>query len=145
MIVNELHLLFPHIPFRLLIACQIYLERNEHSKDLLLVDFHPPPYCIAYRMCIFLRSINVLLSAQEEPGALRSAQAFSSGKAYEIKPHFRELPQVFGWRYIRCAIDERGNTRLLRNGNEFLPLHLAFIVIRVEKPHQGGVVVDGCL
>src|SRR5690606_14547397 len=107
MIVDEFHLVFPHRPLCLLIARKVNFQGDEHSKNLLLVDFHHPANGIANWWCVLFRCLNVLLSTQQQSGALRSPQSLPSGEADKVESHLRELPEVFSWRYVCRTVDER--------------------------------------
>ena len=79
-----------------------------------------------------------VLAAQQQAGALRTADALAAGERHQVEAHRRVLPEVLDRRHVGGGVVERRDAVLLAEPRELLVLDLPVASsCVVEEEHHG--------
>ena len=74
---------------------------------------------------------------------MRSTQALSSGNRHEAVTELDGLRKILDWRHVGGDVIERGNAMFAADFGELRKFDLSHGIVRVEKVHHHGALVDG--
>src|SRR6185503_14706344 len=107
------------------VAFQIKLKRHQQTNYFFLVDLHWSSNGVAVRRAVQPRRRNQIPAAQEQPGALRPAQALAAGKGHQVEAELNVFRQVDRRRQIGRGIVESRNSELFAERDELFAFDLA--------------------
>ena len=125
-----------------MVLLQEQLQRHQHGQHLFLVHLHPPADRVAVRGSVQPGRLDEVLAAQEQAGALGSADALAPGERHQVETHAGVLPEIVHGRDVGGGVVEGGDGMLLSELGELLVLDPPFAIHRVVEEHHGGLLVD---
>ena len=137
---DQLGALVELAPLAVVIFLQIQLQRGQHAEHLFLVDLHPAADRVAVWRGVEPGRRDEVLPAEQQAGALRSADPLAAGERHQIEAHAGVLPQVLDRRHVGGRVVQRRNGVLLSKLGELRVLNPPFLVVVVVEEHHRGLV-----
>src|SRR5262249_6513937 len=143
--VNRVQPAFPVSPLGLMVDLQVALEGYVHADYFLFAPLQRAPDGIFAGVIVEQSRVDKVLAAEQQTGALRSAQPLTAAETHEIEPHFVVVAEVRDRWNVSRGVIERWDVVALASFDPFLQSDLTLVLRLVEEVQHGGPRADGAL